>query len=295
MGRAWTLLAALVPALASAQAYQRTQLPDQTVCLFWPDRAVTLRPNGSGSARTPGETEFSALESAVQAWARLSRECSDFFLELGTRTTADQVGYVRGGENENLVLYRERDCADVVAASDGCHTEGTCGNVHGCWEHGDGILALTTTTFSTRTGAFVDGDIELNAGPRGYLFTTVSSPPCAEGVDAVTCVSTDVQNTLTHELGHLLGFDHVEDPSSTMAPTAPPGELSKRLLDVGTREGFCHVYPRGRPSPPCLGPSVSVVTAQARASGCGAGPGEPAAWAVLLVGGLCLGARLRQT
>lgn len=291
----WAGLLLLFPALAQAQGYRRTRVPDREVCLFWPERRVALVAQAAGSARTPGETEFSALEAAVETWARKSRQCSDFALGVAGRSESTEVGYVQGGQNENLVLYREARCGDVVPAADSCPAEGGCGNLYNCWEHGEGILALTTTTYSVRTGALVDADVEMNAAP--WLFTTVASPACAEGQDATTCVSTDVQNTLTHELGHVLGFDHVEDPSSTMAATAPPGELSKRLIDPGTGTGFCVAYPAGLPTPPCGGPAVARIVAQSRGSpGCGASGGEGAAslLAWLWVGGLCAGGRMGQ-
>lgn len=285
----------LVPGLALAQGYLRTRVPDREACLFWPDRRVALVAQEAGSARTPGETEFSALEAAVEGWARLSRRCSDVALGVTGRSRSTTVGYLQGGQNENLVLYRETRCEDVVPPDDGCQADGACGNGWNCWDHGEGILALTTTTYNVRTGALVDADVEMNAAP--YLFTTVSSPACAEGQDATTCVSTDVQNTLTHELGHLLGFDHVEEPTSTMAATAPPGELSKRVIDPDTATGFCVAYPAGLPTPPCNGPAVARIVAQSRGSpGCSAVGGEGAAWllAWLWVGGLCAGGRMGQ-
>ncbi|MBM4381350.1 MAG: hypothetical protein FJ086_18930 [Deltaproteobacteria bacterium] len=291
----WAGLLLFVPAAAQAQGYQRTRVPDRDVCLFWPVRQVALRAQAAGSARTPGETEFSALEAAVETWARQSRRCSDFALGVTGRSGSTQVGYLQGGENENLVLYRESRCEETVPAGDGCFADGSCGNAHNCWQHGEGILALTTTTYNVRTGTLVDGDVEMNAGP--YLFTTVESPACAEGRDAPTCVSTDVQNTLTHELGHLVGFDHVEDPESTMAATAPPGELNKRLIDPGTGAGFCVAYPAGQPTPPCRGPAMARITAQSRGTaGCSAAGTGGVAWllACLWAGGLCAGGRLGQ-
>src|SRR5207302_353838 len=64
-------------------------------------------------------------------------------------------------------------------------------------------------------------------------------------------VATDIQNTVTHEFGHAMGFDHTLYPNSTMNPTAPIGETSKRIIDLGTAQGFCNVYPRGQPPLSC--------------------------------------------
>jgi uncharacterized protein (TIGR03382 family) len=102
-------------------------------------------------------------------------------------------------------------------------------------------------------------------------------------------VAIDLQNTLTHELGHAMGLDHVASPGSTMEPTAPPGETQKRILDDGTAAGFCSVYPRGRPSLQCVDPDTVNERLVARGQGlsglgCASsgGPGAPSLLLALL-------------
>ena len=84
-------------------------------------------------------------------------------------------------------------------------------------------------------------------------------------------MATDVQNTMTHELGHALGFDHAEVSGSTMEATAPIGETRKRILDSGTAQGFCDIYPRGQPANPCevTGQTRKRVVAINRGTGLG--------------------------
>ena len=98
-------------------------------------------------------------------------------------------------------------------------------------------------------------DIVINAAPQKgggrYLFTTVDAPPCPVGVERTDCVSIDVQNTLTHEVGHALGFAHVDVVGSTMEETASSGETHKRVIDEGTAIGFCATYPPRLPALPC--------------------------------------------
>jgi hypothetical protein len=36
-----------------------------------------------------------------------------------------------------------------------------------------------------------------------------------------------------------------------MAATAPVGEISKRVIDPGTADGFCLTYPKGQPPVSC--------------------------------------------
>ncbi len=250
LSRATLVLGVLTAFTAQAQVFRRTRasVTDKaTLCVTWADRNFDYRVDQAGSLQTPGETEFTAVDAAFANWQAVSDTCSEFKFIRGARVANGRVG--RGTETENLVIFRETSCRDVVPPSDTCLSDGSCGNARRCWDHSDGTIGLTTVTYSTRTGVAIDADIELNAS--GFLFTTISSPPCEPGREAITCVAYDVQNTLTHEIGHAVGFDHVEDLTSTMAPTAPTGETAKRVLDVGTASGFCQTYPRGQPPVPC--------------------------------------------
>lgn len=243
-------------ALAQSGPFKRTvaQTTGTTeICVTWSSRDFTYQVDAAGSARTPGDTEFTALDSAFASWQALSDGCSDFHFNRGPRVTKAQVG--KGTQDSNVLVFREDTCRDVVPGTDPCLADGSCANKYGCWDHSDATIGLTTSTYSVRTGILYDADIEFNASTHSdgtyFLFTTVSAPPCEPGREAVTCVAYDVQNTATHEIGHVVGLDHVDDPKSTMAATAPVGETSKRLIDVGTADGFCRTYPRGQPPVPC--------------------------------------------
>ncbi len=245
------LLAAMLSCVAQAQPFARTIAADnaeQVVCVTWNKRTLTYRVHEAGSERTPGDSEFTAIDAAWAAWQELSHQCSDFEFVRGQRIASAATG--RNTGDDNVVTFRDTFCFDVVEAEDACLETESCAADYNCWEHNsEGTIALTTVTFNTRTGVAVDADIEFNAAR--FLFTTISSPPCEEGGEAVSCVAYDIQNTATHEIGHVLGFNHVSDEGSTMAPTAPLGETGKRSLDPGTAEGFCSTYPKARPPPSC--------------------------------------------
>lgn len=231
---------------AAAQDYRRTLAATNgtsVVCVTWNRRDYTYHVDSLGSARTPGTTEFDAVDAAFASWQALSDTCSDFRFIHGDPVTKPQVG--KGSESQNVVVFRETACP----SGDPCNADGTCANLYSCWEHSSNTIGLTTVTYSTRTGIAIDADVELNGS--NFLFTTVSSPACIEGREASTCVAYDIQNTLTHEIGHVVGFDHVDTLSSTMAPTAPVGDLQKRIIDMGTGDGFCRTYPKGQPPLPC--------------------------------------------
>lgn len=255
MRRALRLSAAMLVALAlptgaKAQGFRRTVASTNgttVTCVTWNKRDFTYRAAAEGSVRTPADTEFTAIDASFATWQAVADTCSDFKFIRGTRISQPAIG--RGTESDNVVVFRETNCRDTAPPADPCQSDGSCANKFHCWDHSDGTIGLTTLTYSTRTGIALDADIELNAS--GFLFTTISSPPCDPGKEMPTCGAYDVQNTVTHEIGHAVGFDHVDEPTSTMAPTAPLGEISKRIIDVGTQEGFCRTYPSGQPPVPC--------------------------------------------
>lgn len=104
-------------------------------------------------------------------------------------------------------------------------------------------FAVTTVWHRRSTGEILDVDMEINErrGPYGIC------PP--EG-----CLDTrtvDLENVVTHELGHYLGLAHSSEPDATMYASALAGETIKRDLTADDVAGICAVYPPGRPSGEC--------------------------------------------
>jgi hypothetical protein len=206
---------------------------DTAPCLFWKDRnyVYELDP-GLGTAKAAAAT------AAFHSWQAVADTCSDF-----TYSASD------GGTKKRVIVSRDTTCTQAAPPNDPCIGDGTCPDLYNCWDGDSATLAVTRLTYTRSTGELLDAEVQLNAS--GWLFTTVDSPPCAASAPKPDCVATDVQNTLTHELGHAVGFDHTTYPGSTMQATAPIGETSKRTIDQGTAGGFCAVYPRGAPTPDC--------------------------------------------
>jgi hypothetical protein len=144
--------------------------------------------------------------------------------------------------------------------------------------HDPAAIGLTTVFFIDTPGrlgdaSILDADIELNA--VSFTFTTDPSSATARPGTSIA----DLENTLTHELGHVQGlahncWDHVTAtppldnlgnpildcgstlPASitmaTMFPYARSGEISKRNLSSDDVQGVCEVYPPTGTPPACF-------------------------------------------
>jgi hypothetical protein len=257
----------LLSLLGPTDPYVRSRVDTGTAndpnahCFWWQGGSTfTYHQNVEGNPLTTGETEFTAVRRAFDSWQSAMDECGSLKVVEGARVTSRDVGYdqTEGAVNENLVLFRESRCHDVAPSSDPCWAEGFCGNKFDCWWYAAGTIALTTSTYDTHTGKLYDSDVELNSA--AFYFTTVDSPTCPAKPYTQNCVAYDVQNTMTHEVGHVFGLDHTDAAGSVMNPTAPAGETQKRTLDSGSRSFLCAAYPKGKSAVDCV----------AKPSGCSA-------------------------
>lgn len=268
--------------LGQSVPYVRTKTDDGSHCLRWPVSSGTRRTlsfvQSTAGAPALGPGAFDAVSRSAQTWEAQLQACGSLDLVEGPHSASHFVGYTQSGQNENLVLFRTELCSDVVPPGDPCHTGATCGNAYDCWDHGATIVGLTTSSYVIATGEVLDADVELNAATATP--TIVDSPPCSPGAISTGCVANDVQNATTHELGHFLGLDHSPDPSSTMYATEPLGETSKRVLDSGSKQFVCDVYPAGQASRDC--------TSSGGGNGSGSGGCSSAGGAVAVGPGLLL-------
>lgn len=103
------------------------------------------------------------------------------------------------------------------------------------WPYAEGTLAVTLVTLNARTNELLDADIAFNADEHHFKVL----PEGARRDDDFD----DVQNTITHELGHVLGLMHNNTaPDLVMYPSAAPGELTKRQLKQDDRDGLLSLY-----------------------------------------------------
>jgi hypothetical protein len=202
-----------------------------------------------------------AIEASFQAWTDVP--CSDLGFVLAESRSDVVAEAPDAGPFENVVTF--------VASG---------------WAYDKAIIALTTTTFDDR-GQIKDADIELNDQHFEFF---VDGKVCAPAVGRM-----DLRNTLTHEVGHVLGLDHppigpaYED--ATMYASAPPCETIKRSLADDDMAGLCAIYPVGAANQPCFPADGSgfVVVDEDDGLGCattGGASGPAVAALVLLTGWL---------
>ena len=261
------LLTLALVASTSASAFVCTRTFNAGPSVFWSDRTIVMRPNGGGREVSAGELER-VLQRGTTSWSDV--DCADVALETGRSTLQSFIGFnwhAGSGDaiNQNIVLFRNDTEGDDLDR----------------WLHNPGVIALTTITFDSQSGRLLDADIEIN--DTNFIFTTCD-------LDEASCrVAFDLENTLTHELGHVLGLDHPPDaPEATMFATAVEGQLKKRDLDDDDINGLCTIYPSGLAVPgECYGvarpPPSSVVFSQSLCAGAG-GAGAWASPLALLAG-----------
>lgn len=306
------LIALVAWALAApAAAYVRTTSETTAVPLAWPIPIVTYdlssAPSVPSPTCAPGATR-DPLEDAIRAsFSTWEQGCTDLRLLYGGKIPELRTGLA--GTAENVVIVRKGWCTQDPAAKNApCMNDPDvdCGGIYGCYEDGGpadwDTVALTTVLYDPDTGRIFDADLELNgwdgvaetplappapatANPHGYYFTCDHQQGWSACVSygEQGCFAFDVQNTVTHEVGHFIGLAHpCDDPGTPACRSALPawetvpytertmykytsvGETSKRILSADDIAGVCDVYPK-----------------QSGGCGCGAG-GAPGLVAALL-------------
>lgn len=187
-----------------------------------------------------GESEVMA---SFAAWE--DAECSDLMFPY------QGVSNVRAGFDDD-----GSDTNAVVAISQG-------------WPYQSGAIAVTTTAYDPQNGVVVDADIEFNA--VNFRFIKVEEDTmCGQATNIM-----DLRNTLTHEIGHVLGLEHPPNlaryAESTMFASAPACETKKRTLAADDVEGLCFIYPAAEATQQCYpadGPHFVVVEQDDGFGGC---------------------------
>jgi MYXO-CTERM domain-containing protein len=216
--------------------------------LYWESGCVFITVYDQGTKEIAGDIEFLVIDASIATWNNAISGCSYMQL-INEGRKAVEVGR----DMVNVIKFRDASWCRPATKDDPARC------------HPDSAAGITTATYvddssSSRDGAIVDADIELN----GVDFALSN-----DGVTLGTAsCKSELQTTLTHELGHLLGLEHTclaagdpprvdstgasvpscgsattEQMNATMFNFQECGEMKKETLEMDDIAGACGVYP----------------------------------------------------
>jgi hypothetical protein len=169
-----------------------------------------------------------AVETSFQTWANV--ECSgvpigfEFFRGKDPQKCDDHWRFKENPDedfsrNENLIIFVP-DWEDFQYSPD--------------------AFALTSVWHSVKTGVIQGFDMELNENIGTFGICTAKMRSCDDIVD--------IQNVVTHEIGHVVGLGHSSYESAVMYSSSKVGDTSKRKLKNDDINGICSIYEDEPPS-----------------------------------------------
>lgn len=250
--------------------------------LAWRRRCTSVSlSSAEGLAATEGRIDdaaFRALFSRSSAtWTTVDCAGETTGLDvtmLPETNVCARAAHYRGGRNVHSIIF----------VADGWSDERM---------HDPRALAVTYVWHDPATGEILDADMELNEETRDFHVCTLTD--CAElhGGAGPDSADADLENTLTHEMGHYFGIAHtppLDGSDTTMAPVAVGGETLKRDLAPDDSAAICAIYPPGSLSDACdPTPAGGLALDCAPPPGCGCRlVGPPGASSARSAGGVVL-------
>lgn len=254
------LVQALLPPQASAFCRARTDTSRTGVCLesdapvlFWNRGCLAYVFHENFFPALPLLQEQSAREivhAAFSAWVDVDCGNEPFVIEqLLETTSANPVQFVTGVRNEFVI--------SVMSGEEWVQRR-----------MDPDAFAITYLWYRHRSGEIFDADMALNLSQGQF---SDCEQGCREG-------TIDLQNTVTHEAGHVLGLGHSLVPGATMQSDATAGAIFMRSLELDDIAGVCslelpsHACADGGnacrcPPPPILGGGTAGTT-------CAVSPGK---------------------
>jgi len=278
--RALVVVATIVAVAVPASAFVRSRTA-KGVAVSWSGSCAYVTPDSGGTPDMPNDVLFSVIMKSLANWTNAVGDQS--YLKLVYSEPGPLEAHLDG---VNTVKFRnDRWChPNDAQQKDVCYSSSAAG--------------ITTVFFvqdgSDHAGTILDADIELN--DINFTFAVL---PTTDMPKAGTSFA-DLENTLTHELGHLQGLDHtckdaatppqeVDDsgnppPScdalgslplqeqvkiklATMYNFASPGEVSKRSPEADDVAGIAAAYPPGSDPGSCKTTDLNAF----KTSGCSIG------------------------
>lgn len=213
-----------------------------------------------GSGDLPIEDVRRIVATSFESWTNTLCDGTQIALEVEEGPLADcrRPQHRRSGANVNVIAFLEE------------------------WpgRFDDTAFAITSVWHSRRTGEIWDADIVVNE--EHFPWTECPSRgACPEGPDGLPLV--DLQNVMTHEIGHFFGMAHSEFVATTMDARSPRGEIFKRILRTDDVEGICTIYPPASAPAECdFTPRGGEELFCSESAGCSAAGDAESPWLFLL-------------
>ena len=265
MRRVAVLTAALAAALVSprpAGAYVR-YTSNSGKMFKWPQSCVQLTTYPADMQDMMSVEEIlGAIDASAAAWSGSADSCT--YLNISVASSSDPTPRATN-DGHNLVIFRHESWCKLTE-------NGSCDPAI---SYDAAALALTSVSASTSTGNIRDADIEVNA--YNFLWADLVTHSELRGAGMSYH---DLQNAVTHEMGHLIGLDHTcfFDPpapldstgtpipdcmdaspailATTMFPSANPGDIDKRTLAPDDQMAVCDIYPASQDPMMCTAPGM---------------------------------------
>jgi uncharacterized protein (TIGR03382 family) len=298
---ALALAALVLVSGARAEAYVQFRTPDNVGWSWKGTNCMPIFAYTQGFRDMTVNEVTAAASGAAAAWSAAQNSCT--YLTLSMRMSPDPTPIVIPRRLTSLVF---RDSVWCKLQNDGsCSTSPEDLSVYD-----SSVLMLTSSEVSNKSGAMTRAAIEVNAADFSWA-DLVLHPDRERGT------TQDLQNALTHELGHFIGLDHncappgadaelmldendqpapecdTAPPSiadATMFPTAPQGDIQKRTLSQDDLDALCATYPVAEDPKRCAppwGPSEGC--------GCATAAGAPSAATLVGLALLALARRRRAS
>jgi len=204
MKRLFFLLLLLIPGIAGAFEVKSVSEISPTAFLRWNVAKgpihITLNSAGSDDLLT-GDVE-NAVNRALLTWENVTRQQAQF-----QYSGRDSRGVMNSSDHINSIVWEERD-----------------------WQYADSTLAVTVYSYYLDDPPeVIDTDIQFNG--RDFHWS----------VNGKTDKSTsDVEQVLMHELGHLLGLAHSSVVNASLYPFV--GKDVRHKLSLDDRSGVRFLY-----------------------------------------------------
>ncbi|HMU41508.1 MAG TPA: hypothetical protein PKE31_21045 [Pseudomonadota bacterium] len=175
-----------------AHAYVRSRAEESCLPVYWKQTCVFIQPDANLNAGMPASDAERIIQKSISNW--MSRTTGSFM----------KLNYV-APDGPKEVTYKDHLSVIVFRTGNKFCRPAVDGAEQVCYD--PSAAAVTTVSYINKKGDpndgwIVDADIEMNS--VNNQFVEIGKPlPLPDSRN-----QTDLENTLTHELGHLLGLDH---------------------------------------------------------------------------------------